>query len=192
MTCIVAVRSPGVTVLGADSQSSAGWMKRELAYPKIFARGDFLAGVAGDVRFHNLMRYSFDPPPHHPPDKDDLEYMVVDVAEAVRQMVKDHGYGSKEKEVESIDSYAILVYRGEIYTIHTDFCVVKHIEDYHAIGSAHEIAMGALYAIDMIGVVSGLSAEKTHYRATMALEAAARFNSGVSAPFVYLEQPWPE
>lgn len=188
MTCVVAVRGPGgVSWMGADSQSSGCYMKHDLspAMAKIFAKGDLLIGVSGSVRFHNLLRFHFDPPAHHPADKDILDYMVLDVAEAIRHIAKDLGYTQIENAVETMESQALILYRGMIFVLWGDFHIGQYDSEYHAIGSGAEVATGALYAMEFSGE------NRVRDRVRIALEAAAKHSVGVGAPFVFLEQSWP-
>lgn len=178
MTCIVAVSTGSAIHMGGDSAGVDSALAIQIRQePKVFAKGKFLIGGSGSFRMLNLLRYKFDPPPHDPDDQDDHEYMVSEFVERVRFVFQEHGYASKEDNVESMDGEFLVGYRGNIYVVCEDFQVGVISDGYAACGSGTEIALGSLFST--VG-------QPPRKRLAVALEAAERFNAGVRGPFTYV------
>lgn len=187
MTCVIGLERDGVVWLGGDSQTTGGNVKRTRREAKIFKKGPFLIGTAGSVRYNQLLKFKFGPPPHHPPDKDDLEYMVVDVVDAVMTCLEDAGFlyakdGIKSTGSEDHYAQALFAYRGRLYHFASDFQMSATEDGYDAIGSASDIALGAMYMLTI-----GVSHPPDH-SIRMALEAASHLDAYVGGPFVILSE----
>jgi len=181
MTCIVGLVENGVIYMGADSLASdtKGTSVLGRADEKVFINGDFIIGFAGSFRVGQLLRYAFEAP-DKPKKHDDMAYMVINFIDAVRELHKEKGSLKREDE-EEFHSVGLLVgYNGKLYSIEEDFDVGCPQDDYCCIGVGAQVANGAMYATrDM-----QMDPKK---RITLALEAAARYDSVCRAPFVILE-----
>jgi ATP-dependent protease HslVU (ClpYQ) peptidase subunit len=180
MTCIVGLVHAGGVTLGADSQTTSGWVHTTMAdsLHKVFRVADMLIGSTGTARMSQLVQYALSKP-EHPADMECVTYLVTHFADAVRDCLKTGGYAIKDKEQEMHDGSLLIGYRGRLFSLDTHFAINEVADGYYAIGSGQEVALGSMHTSDRMGDL--LSPEK---RVTWALEAAATFSNGVGGPFV--------
>lgn len=187
MTCIVGVETKGEVWIGGDSAIS-GWTVEIMAGPKVFRAGKFLFGVSGSARVSGLLQHAFDPP--KPPKRRDGaldRFMLTEFVPALRGVLGDHGAQSKTDDVASIaGGTAFLVgVRGRLFEVHSDYQVGSRASGYYSVGSGYRIALGALFAADVVGDADGYPAlADPAERVRLALAAAAEHDPYVRAPFV--------
>ena len=174
MTAIVGFVDKGKVTMGADSAGvgpdGALQLRKD---PKVFIRDGFLIGVCGTWRTIQELHYGKLFPIALPGLNRD-EWMVTTFLPWVRATVP----------AEDLEASEILVgFQGNLYHIYGDRQVAKEIAPYDACGSGAQIARGALYAIQ----TSELNYNTPQRKVRIALEAAARYNSGVHPPFTILE-----
>lgn len=180
MTCIVALKADGKVVMGADSAGVGGLSLAVRKDQKIHRVGGMLIGFTSSFRMGQLLGYKLKVPDHDP--RHSLEkYMVTDFVDAVRQCLKDGGY-ARRKEEEEIGGCFIVAYKGEIFTIESDYQVGIQRTDYYSVGCGSDIALGALFATE-----GNADVFNQRRRVSIALEAAERFSSGVRGPFIVEE-----
>ena len=173
MTCIVGLVDKGSVYIGGDSAGIAGLSITIRKDPKVFQNGPFIFGFTTSFRMGNILRYKLDPP-QQTVSQNDMQYMVVSFIDDIRKCFADNGFS---------DGGNFLVgYKGALYNIESDFQVGVPAEPFDAVGCGSDLALGAMYAS---------KGKKPIERITLALEAAATFNAGVSAPFLILEQQKP-
>ena len=184
MTCIVALQHRGDIYVGGDSAGidEDSSEIRTRADEKVFVKccdsvraQMMIIGFAGSFRVGQLLRYALEVP-EHSKNKSDMEYLVVDLIDSIRSMQKDKGAMTKIDELEEHDSEFIIGYKGEIYVIESDFQVGRPVENYAAVGSGAQAALGAMYATQNMK----MSPEN---RVTLALSASAEYSPGVREPF---------
>jgi ATP-dependent protease HslVU (ClpYQ) peptidase subunit len=173
MTAIVGIAEKGKVWIGGDSQATRGGTKLRLAEGKVAQNGEFLIGTCGPHRFLNLAKHIFEPPPLVA-DADLDAFMANEFSDAWRACVRQSGQLSVEDSLESYDGMILVGVRGCLYEVDSSFGTVRSLDCYAAIGSGDNIALGALHA------TKGMQPEK---RIKLALEAAAKWDDGVSAPF---------
>lgn len=172
MTCIVGLVHRGSVYIGGDSASVQGWTSRVTRLPKVFRRGPFLIGYTTSFRMGQLLQFGLEARPQRD-DEDDMEFMVTEVAERVRQLLKERGVAKVEANAESGGQF-LIGYRGRLFSVQQDFQVNEMADGYDAVGSGAEYALGAIRALDRSPPQSRLK---------RALEISAHFNMGVSGPF---------
>lgn len=143
---------------------------------KVWVKDGFAFGFTSSFRMGNLLRYRFKAP-YHMPDKDVMEYLVVDFVDALRGCLKDGGFATKDCEQE-IGGTFLLGYKGRLFRICEDYQVGETVTGYDACGSGEEIARGALYATKTLDPQD---------RIRLALEAAEANQAFVCAPFNTVE-----
>ena len=173
MTAIVGIAEKGRVWIGGDSQGTRGGTKVRIADGKVVRNEEFLIGTCGALRLLNLVRFIFEPPPLVA-DADLDSYMAKEFADAWRACVRESGLLTVDDGVESYDGELLVGVRGRLYEVDSSFASVRSLDCYAAVGSGDNIALGALDA------TKGMQPEK---RIRRALEAAAKWNDGVSAPF---------
>ncbi len=173
MTCIVGLEDKGVVYIGGDSAGVSGLSITIRADEKVFTNGPFIMGFTTSFRMGQLLRYKFDAP-NQANGIDDMRYMVTTFIDAVRKCFFDNGFGSKE---ENQGGTFLVGYKGQLYSVQSDFQVAKHSAGYAAVGSGTDLALGAMFANVKLKPVE---------RIKNALSAASAFNAGVTPPFVVL------
>ena len=172
MTCVVGLVQKGRVYMGVDSAAVQGWTRRASQVSKVFRRGPFLMGYTTSFRMGQLLEHHLNVAAQT--DKQtDMGFMVTTFIEAVRVLLKEKGFTKIESNTEKGGQF-LVGYRKHLYTIESDFQVGHLIEEYDAIGSGADFALGALKA---------LQREAPALRVRRALEIAAHFNMGVCAPF---------
>ena len=180
MTCIVSYRDQNKIYIGGDTCAVSGLFVNNRLDPKVFKNKNMLMGYAGSFRLGQIMRFAFKPPKHEK-DKDTYEYMCVDFVKAMQRCLEKNGHAGHNKKEEREASGQLLVgYKGSLYEIYEDYQVGLSAEVFSSIGCGSELAIGAMHALEKMPKI--LPEEKLR----IALEAAARFNGGVSAPFTIL------
>lgn len=172
MTCIVGLVQRGTVYVGGDSASVQGWTSRVTRLPKVFRRGPFLIGYTTSFRMGQLLQYGLEVRVQRE-DEDPMKYMVSEVAERVRVLLKERGVAKVESNTESGGQF-LVGYRGRLFSFQQDFQVNEMADGYDAVGSGAEYALGAIRAMER---------SPPQARLKRALEISAHFNMGVSGPF---------
>lgn len=175
MTCVVGLKDAKTNqiVLGADSLGSNGASCARVKDPKIFRNGDLWIGYAGTFRGGQLLRYSLKIKAI--PKTAIFRWMIQNYAEGLRSMFKQTGRLHVESGLESAWPLShIVVVRGHLFTVQTDFSVLEYRDGYCAVGSGEQFANGALHAT---------KGEDPVVRVKKALAAAAHHDPSVGGPF---------
>lgn len=178
MTCIVGLVHRGTVYIGGDSASVQGWTSRITRLPKVFRRGPFLIGYTTSFRMGQLLQFGLEPRVQAA-GEDDMRFMVTEVAERVRLLLKERGVAKVESNAETGGQF-LVGYRGRLFSMQQDFQVNEMADGYDAVGSGAEYALGAMRA---------LSKSPPIPRLKRALEISAHFNMGVSGPFFVKKLP---
>lgn len=176
MTCVVALVQDGIVYMGADSAVSIGYTTQTLASKKLLRQQHCLLGYSGDLRGMNLLAEAF-VAPDRPQGMSIERYLVTLFVDALRTTLKDAGAAKKENEQERASGYFLIGYECRLFQVGCDYSVMELANDFDAIGSGSEVALGALHATRHLSL-------QPQMRLTVALEAAAKFCSGVGGPFV--------
>ena len=181
MTCIVGLHSKGKVWIGGDSAgvSPATLSKVLRKDSKVFKIGtEYIVGYSGSFRFGQVLRYKFIPP-EKPEGKDDYEFLVTDWLDTLRSTLRDSGFTKIDDNVETFeDAYALIGYNGKLYCLEEDLQIGELTVPFASIGCGSDFAFGSLDT--SIKLSKRMSPRK---RVQLALEAAAAFSGGVSAPF---------
>jgi ATP-dependent protease HslVU (ClpYQ) peptidase subunit len=181
MTCIVAVKEGNKIVIGADS-CVTGSYETLRGTPKVVRKGEFLLGGSGRARGNQLFQYSVNFP-NICEGEEHYHYLINTVTPLMRKTFTDHGFLRKKDSEEETSNNFMLVFRGEIYTIGSDFFVNHPRDEYLSIGSGTHFALGSLYSTKELN----MSPEN---RVELALEAASTYNGFVSPPFEIISMQW--
>lgn len=170
MTCIVALLDKGNIYMGGDSAGVAGLDITIRADEKVFVNGPFIMGFTSSFRMGQLLRYKFSPP-KQTINTTDMQYMVTDFIDAVRQCFADNGYGSGK---DNAGGNFLVGYNSKLYNVQSDFQVGIPTLSYDAAGCGKDYALGTMYAS---------TNKKPEDRISTALKAASFFSGGVAPPF---------
>lgn len=147
MTAIVGLVRDGKVYIGGDSNVSYGWVQRRLAAPKVFVlpKAQMIVGVSGDVRIQQIFQYHAD---IELPEGDAEQTLVQFFIPHFREVVKQHGYEKTDAGQSGIGEVAALFgFRGQLFKLDGNFAIANYVSSYAAVGSASEIAIGALAAL---------------------------------------------
>jgi len=177
MTCIVAYfdRENDCVYMGGDSAGSSNYDVRIRKDPKVFKNGEFMIGFTTSFRMGQLLMAPFDDLFPQKESEKDYDYLVNSFIPNIQKRFKEHSFTKVKNEVHEGGTF-ILVYRNKIYEIEDDFQVSEYYDDFDSVGCGSPYALGALKALQGINMAVKLKVE-------MALEIAAYFSGGVSAPF---------
>lgn len=176
MTCIVAVSNGNAICMGGDSaaadESSVFVSIRK--EPKVFIKNGYLFGYAGSFRFGKIIQHTFIPPK---PDYSDLDKFFNTVfVDSLRKYCDE----AKIDPASEQDSAEMLVgIDGRIFEFCNDWHFGEDSNNFNAIGSGSQFAMGSLFSTKRNKSLS--------YRVKTALEASESFSNSVRSPFTILE-----
>jgi ATP-dependent protease HslVU (ClpYQ) peptidase subunit len=174
VTCIAGIVHRGRVYMGGDSASTCGDTIQCDLMPKVFRRGEFVIGTAGDARLGDLMRAAFVPP--RVPTRNIDGFMATKFVKAVQKCFAVYDYPkSTENEGESYSGCMLVGVRGRLYMIDGNFSVSSSMDGFDSIGTGAMVALGAFHATSEL---------KPAVRLNLALKAASRVAIGVSEPFV--------
>lgn len=187
MSVVIAIKENGVTYMAADTQVSFGDSKRHLksdSLQKIWAVADIphcIMGGVGLARDLNLIRYcTSELIPEASVLKNEINVgtIMLNTVPVIFESIRNYTQlvTGCDKDI-PISSEFVLAYKDKVFDIAPDG-TVEEIEDYIAIGSGADAALGSLkHTID----------EPIYDRLIKALDAAAESNLYVSEPYVYID-----
>lgn len=180
MTCIAALVDNGTVWMGGDSAGVAGIDLVVRKDPKVFRLGPLLIGYTSSFRMGQLLRFS-DDAKHAMESRDceacePFEAMVRYFVPAIRKLFTDHGFATKNNNVESAGTF-LVGYRSRLFSVEDDYQVGEVAGDINACGCGAQLALGSL--LSTLG-------QKPRGRVRMALECAEHFSAGVRGPFTIL------
>lgn len=174
MTCVVAIKDGNKIWMGADDMITTGSDYYMLGYNKIIKRNNMLIGLAGNLHIMQLIQCGFFPKLQQTDKQNDLEYLVMTLAQELRKMLEKFKAFDKDKEDDETPSVEMLIaYRGKIYKITDDLCVLEAEQNFQAIGTGHAIAMGSLLT------TKGMPEIDPEKKLRLALKTAASYILGV-------------
>jgi len=184
VTAIVAIEHDGKVYMGCDSAGliEGTWdlrLRSEIDDKIVcFPDKHLIIGVAGSGRWLSLLTDHYAPP-------DELEDIgattrgyVAKVVESLRTLAKE--YGALHNETPNhFDSSLLIGYQGGLWSMDSDFALMKPYHSFAAIGCGDQTALGSI----MTSFAMKPSEDKREvlYRA---LRVAECFSAGVRAPFV--------
>ena len=187
MSVVIAIKENGVTYMAADTQVSFGDSKRHLksdSLQKVWAVTDTpncLMGGFGLARDLNLMRYcTSELIPEAAVLKNDITVgtIMLSTVPVIFESIRNYTQlvTGCDKDI-PINSEFLLAYKDKIFDIAPDG-TVEEVEDYIAVGSGADAALGSL---------KHTTDEPVYDRLIKALDAAAESNLYVSEPYVCMD-----
>jgi hypothetical protein len=132
-------------------------------------------GFTSSFRMGQLLAHAFNPPKRHA-DADVFAFMVTDFIDQVRSCLKAGGYAEKHHDAE-VGGTFLVGYAGRLFKIDGDYQVGETLLGYDACGCGEDIALGSMFSTGHL---------PPQERLQKALEAAAEFSAGVTAPFNFV------
>ena len=187
MSVVIAIKENGVTYMAADTQISFGDSKRHLksdSLQKVWAVTDTpncIMGGVGLARDLNLIRYcTSELIPEASVLKNEINVgtIMLNTVPAIFESIRTYTQlvTGCDKDI-PINSEFVLAYKDKVFDIAPDG-TVEEVEDYIAIGSGADAALGSL---------KHTADEPVYDRLIKALDAAAESNLYVSEPYVCMD-----
>jgi ATP-dependent protease HslVU (ClpYQ) peptidase subunit len=150
MTIIIGIKHEGDVWLGADSFLGTDSYLYHVKEPKIFRAhvskgGPMLIGASGGSRAGFLVRSML--PPEHLEGVDTHTYIAEFFVNALRDRYEKAGYLKTDNGTEENEAILMVGYQGSLFVVWYNFQVDEYDEDYAAIGSGMDIALGALHVL---------------------------------------------
>ena len=185
MSVVVAIKQNGIVYLGADSRVTRGGTKSTLKNPnnyKIWQVGETpacLMAHVGNLRDANIVRLMDDLVTEYDIHKNrvDYRYVVKHVVPDIIRALQDVGYLKDEQYFEHMDSRYFFAYKDKLFLINSSGCVIE-IEDYAAIGSGEDQAIGSLISSE---------GEEPKSRIIKAIKASAASDVFVGYPIIFID-----
>jgi hypothetical protein len=187
MTCIVALIHENKVYLGSDAAASddKSGLIVQRTDPKVFKVGQFGIGFTDSFRMGQILQYNWTPPKYTPTagNKNLDKFMRTKFVDSVKEVFKEHGYGSFGSGTEDGDEGGIFLVAvagtGRIFTMDLDYHIGEADVAYMAEGSGQQVALGSLYSTTQV--------KTPRRRVRTALEASAKFIMSVRGPFTIIE-----
>lgn len=175
MTCIIGLTNKGKVFIGGDSAGVSGLDYSIRKDEKVFKNGEFIFGFTTSFRMGQLLRYKLNIPKQHPNEKDDYKFLVIDFIDAVKKCLQDNDFARKAEAVVTGGLF-LIGYRGNLYSIASDFQVGKVSKSFDSVGCGGTYALGAMEVITS----EKISPKK---KILKALNVVQGFSAGVHEPF---------
>lgn len=169
MTCIVGLLDKGKVYIGGDSAGVGNSEIRVRSDEKVFKVGDMIFGFTSSFRMGQLIRYTLKIP-RQPKNMDDFKYMVTLFINSLKTCFRLGGFGSMTE-----GGKFLVGYKNALYMVDNDYQIGKESDGYSSVGCGEAYALGSLYSTKHNG--------DPIKRVNTALESAAKFSTGVRAPF---------
>ena len=148
MTTIIGVEYANRCVVLGDSRVVGD--SKIYSHPdmvKVVTNGNYLVGVAGDVRALQVVLHTWKPPAFLAKDRTNIfQFMVNKVAPSLKQLLTDAGLLDSKSPDKDFEINIIVGLNGSLFEIDSDFAVSRSDSGYYGIGTGGDYALGALYA----------------------------------------------
>lgn len=175
MTCIAAIASNGKVHMASDSAATSVELGSTHVRKdsKMFVIDEYLIGFSNSFRFGQIVKHDFVPPK---PDFNNLERtMSIEFVAALQETLERNKFNVDQEKGNGGD--LIIGVGGRLFVMEEDFQVGEYQDDFIAIGSGYQFALGSLH--------STRGNKSPRVRLTKALHAASQYAVGVSPPFLY-------
>ena len=116
-----------------------------------------------------------------------MQYMVRIFVPALIKCLQSNGFLDDSEGNIGIPGSCILVgYQGRVFQIDSNFQIFESTNEYDAIGSGAQIALGSLYAL-MTPYNQNYHSDKLYTYIDVSLNAASKFSASVNRPFKILQ-----
>lgn len=174
MTCIVGVETEnGKVVMGGDVLGSNGHSKSEYSESKVYKHSKMIFGYTSTYRFGQIVELMLDDNEIYiPEDPSDIYGWLVRVfVPKLRKTLTENG---------SEGGYMLMGIKGQLWSIQSDFSVLRAVRGYNSVGSGDTFAKGSMYTqVNLNGLPSDVNAAKK--MVALAIEAAGNLCTSVSA-----------
>jgi len=182
MTCIIGYKDKDIVYLAGDGALSMGNTNMSSAISKVFYNGDFVLGNCGSCRMGDILEYSFIAPKIEEGGEYNHRFMCTSFIESLKQS---HELGGFDPSNDENNGEILVAVRDKLFIIFPDYSVVEYDNHYYAVGCGHDIAKGAIFALEQANQKRAKKDKlSVEFMLTVALNAASHFMGSVSPPFV--------
>lgn len=144
MTCAVAYRRDRKIYIAADKQATdvGNHFKSQYKSPKVFEKDDLVIAVSGSFAVLQFVKHKLT---FTRTEKDTEKFLIMDFCDALKKQLK-------ENDIDSSDTNIIVCVDRRIFVVDCDFHVGEPDTKYISIGSAKEVALGAFFVADKMGL----------------------------------------
>lgn len=184
MTCIVGIKNGNSVYVGGDTLGVDSMLGVELRLDtKVFKNGPYVIGFTTSFRMGQVLRYKLELPV---PDEDEWDidrFMATKFIDAIRETAEEAGYLRRDaRGQEELGSF-IVGYKDRLYFIDDDMQIGVPAAGYTSVGCGHDLAKGALYALQ--NSITHVN-DTPEYKIETALKAAETFSGGVRGPWTIM------
>ena len=155
MSVVVAIKENGKVYIGADSQVTRGGtrttLKNENNYKvwRVIGAPNCLMAQVGNLRDANVIRLMPDLVTEYNIYRNHIgfDFVVKKVVPDIVEELTNCGYLKDGKNTDMLDSSFLFAYKDQLYMINSDRAVIE-VEDYVAIGSGADQAIGSLLSTE--------------------------------------------
>lgn len=155
MSVVVAIKENGKVYIGADSQVTKGGtrttLKNENNYKvwRVIGAPNCLMAHVGNLRDANVVRLMPDLVTEYNIYRNHIsfDFVVKKVVPDIVEELTSCGFLKDGKNTDFLDSSFLFAYKDQLYMINTDRAVIE-VEDYVAIGSGADQAIGSLLSTE--------------------------------------------
>lgn len=175
MTCIIGLELENTALVGADSCVACGTDRELSKDKKIFRKDKFIFAHTGAMRAKQIVQYLVEIPT---PEEFDIEFIIKQIAEPVREKMKEVGYSEIDKNEEKMDDLFLVAYGNKVFKVYSNFTASRAESGLVTSGCGGRFAMGAMLALHDIDPKE---------RINKSLEIASQCSIAVEPPFIILE-----
>ena len=186
MTVICGIKDKGNIYMGCDSAISTDSEIMTLSNPKIIRKWDMLIGITGSMRGLQLLEYEWVIPNNE--DGDEIlkvlstyfndEYIYKFVVPSIKEVFFSNQYCVTYDGQENMEDWLLIGYKGELYTVVSNYQCFKLDKPYAAIGSGSSYALGSFKTQEDFTTL-GIDPEGS---IKMAIKSACEFSNSVREP----------
>lgn len=183
MSCVIGLVTEDGVLLGSDSGASDGNIIVSSNQSKLFVRevlgthGQKIRigiGAVGSIKAGMVLAHKFSPPDILDAKPD--EYVMAELVPVIEKLFRENGVIDEKCAQHSDGTMLLVAVLNNLYYVGEDFGVISNSNGYDAIGSARELALGAICALLQVDTPPKMTVE-------VALNAAAMLTAFVEYPF---------
>ena len=186
MTVIVGIKDKDNIYMGCDSAISTDSEIMTLSNPKIIQKWGMLIGITGSIRGLQLLEYEWDIPDNDDGKEilsvldtySDDEYIHKFVVPSIKEVFFSNQYCIQCDGQENMEDWLLIGYKGELYTLVSNYQCFKLDKPYAAIGSGSPYALGSLKTQEDLGIFG----KDPEMNITRAIKSACEFSNSVREP----------
>jgi ATP-dependent protease HslVU (ClpYQ) peptidase subunit len=175
VTIVIGIPHDGRVYLGADTQATGDNTIRRHHEPKVWRAAGMVFGLAGSPRERQIIQYATTIPPR----SGKLHaWLCTDFVAAIRRARRSSGYDEMDGDGTECGPNMMIGVEGRLFVMYSDY-QVSEFPLGAAIGSAEDVALGAMFA-------TRGSKMAPRRRVEVALQAACTHDTYCSPPFKYI------